>query len=181
MGWEQRSNGQYYYKKRRIGVRVVSEYIGAGGLAEAIARIEQLDQQRRQLDRAIDRAALEEMTEGDSQADEFTAVINYIVTAALLATGHYQHKRGAWRKRRMTEATAPADLAAAISRIQDEKPKKGDVAIVQRYIRETPDGWTVYGDLYRNAINSTTQALSGDTAHGKLLRTSIEERLKVLQ
>ncbi|MBX7253223.1 MAG: hypothetical protein K1X50_14675 [Candidatus Promineofilum sp.] len=40
MGWETRGNGTYYYRKARDGGRVVSEYIGAGMLAEAYAELD---------------------------------------------------------------------------------------------------------------------------------------------
>ena len=39
MGWETRGNNTYYYRKRRVGPSVVSEYAGsgkAGLLAERI-------------------------------------------------------------------------------------------------------------------------------------------------
>jgi len=34
MGWEKRGNRIYYYKKRRVGKKVISEYFGNGILAE---------------------------------------------------------------------------------------------------------------------------------------------------
>ena len=40
MGWETRGNGKYYYRKRRIGDKVVSEYVGTGPGAELIAELQ---------------------------------------------------------------------------------------------------------------------------------------------
>lgn len=34
MGWEKRGNGKYYYRKKRIGNRVFSTYMGKGEKAE---------------------------------------------------------------------------------------------------------------------------------------------------
>ena len=40
MGLEQRGNATYYYRKKRRGVRVVSEYVGRGELAQFAALID---------------------------------------------------------------------------------------------------------------------------------------------
>lgn len=45
MGWEQRGNGEYYYRKARRGGRVVSEYVGRGDFASLAAL---LDEERRE-------------------------------------------------------------------------------------------------------------------------------------
>ena len=48
MAWEARGNKSYYYRKRRIGRRVVSEYVGSSETAELIAGMDVLDQEQRQ-------------------------------------------------------------------------------------------------------------------------------------
>ena len=42
MAWEKRGNKKYYYRKQRVGKKVISEYIGAGPNAEKIAREDEL-------------------------------------------------------------------------------------------------------------------------------------------
>lgn len=37
MGWETRRNNRYYYRARKVGGRVVKEYVGAGPVAETVA------------------------------------------------------------------------------------------------------------------------------------------------
>ena len=40
MGWEQRGNNSYYYKKERDGSRVKSVYVGRGEIAHMVAQIQ---------------------------------------------------------------------------------------------------------------------------------------------
>ena len=40
MGWEQRGNNQYFYKKERDGSRVKSVYVGRGEIAQMVAQIQ---------------------------------------------------------------------------------------------------------------------------------------------
>lgn len=40
MGWEQRGNNSYYYKKERDGSRVMSVYVGRGEIAHMVAQIQ---------------------------------------------------------------------------------------------------------------------------------------------
>ena len=66
MNWEQRGNRRYYYRKRRHGDRVISEYVGAGELAEAAANLDALERELRQAERQI----REELRALDAQVDE---------------------------------------------------------------------------------------------------------------
>jgi hypothetical protein len=40
MGWEQRANNRYYYKKEREGSKVKSVYVGRGEIAHMVAQIQ---------------------------------------------------------------------------------------------------------------------------------------------
>lgn len=40
MGWEQRGNNSYYYKKEREGSRVKSVYVGRGEIAHMVAQLQ---------------------------------------------------------------------------------------------------------------------------------------------
>ena len=40
MGWEQRGNNRYYYRKEREGSRVKSVYVGRGEIADMISQIQ---------------------------------------------------------------------------------------------------------------------------------------------
>ena len=97
MGWETRGNGSYYYRKVRDGGRVVSEYIGAGVLAEALA---DLDADTR-ADVAAARAAWSKTVQAERRHDavlaEAEATARALTSAVLIAEGYHTHRRQ-WRK-----------------------------------------------------------------------------------
>jgi len=99
MGWEKRGSGMYYYRKRRIGGRVVSEYVGGGVVGELAALQGECDRFKRVDQRKADRLTREEMRTLDRQVDEVAELIRAVTQGVLLATGHHTHK-GQWRKRR---------------------------------------------------------------------------------
>lgn len=58
MAWEKRGNRSYFYQKKRIGGKVKSEYVGAGEVAELIARRESFDCGQHHLSKKRDRKRL---------------------------------------------------------------------------------------------------------------------------
>jgi hypothetical protein len=98
MAWEKRNGRSYYYQKRRIGDRVVSEYVSSE-LGEMVAQLDQLRRvemerarrERRELDAAMDAI--------DEQVDSTCKLLESAVRAALIASGFHCHK-GQWRKKR---------------------------------------------------------------------------------
>lgn len=100
MGWEMRGGRRYYYKKRREGGRVISEYIGAGPLADLIVG---MMMERRATDTQI--AMVESVERTQITADEnalvdFCNLTDALMRAHLHDAGYRQHHRGEWRKRR---------------------------------------------------------------------------------
>jgi hypothetical protein len=95
MPWETRRGRRYYYRKRRQGDRVVSEYVGAGEAAEIAAQLDALAPalRLRQAERWASRRAR------DARVDEIAECIDALVCGVLLAAGHHTHK-GQWRKKR---------------------------------------------------------------------------------
>jgi hypothetical protein len=101
MGWEtRRGGGSYYTRSRKVGSRIIREYVGTGLVAElaaeqdAEARAEKLaERERLQHEAARWASAKVPMTELSELLDGLTA-------AALIAAGYHRHHRGAWRKRR---------------------------------------------------------------------------------
>lgn len=99
MGWEKRRNDLYYYRKRREGERVVSKYVGRGGLAEAVAAFDTLGRRQRELEHLTWQLEREEILDIDQAGSEAQEVILALTRAWLLTQGFHTHK-GQWRRRR---------------------------------------------------------------------------------
>lgn len=100
MAWESRGSGQYYYKARREGGRVVKEYLGSGEHVAELVTLEAESRKIRQLDAEIERFRLAEADDRDALLSELNAAADLLARAALLAAGYRQHHRGEWRKPR---------------------------------------------------------------------------------
>lgn len=102
MAWETRGNRQYYYRKRRVGSRVVSEYVGCGELAVLIARLDMMERDKQDEERY---RSLEEQTQLMAQEKEVAGLeqtINTLVQGILMIEGYHTHK-GEWRRKRDKE------------------------------------------------------------------------------
>jgi hypothetical protein len=95
MAWER----GYYYRVRRVGGRVVREYIGSGRVAELAAEMDALEREQRHLDVLVLRQEKAELAL-EANLKTLIETADLVANAALLAAGFHQHKRGEWRKRR---------------------------------------------------------------------------------
>ena len=101
MSWENREGGgRYYTRSRRIGGRIVREYVGSGPIAELIARADALERERREEEARVWREEREDLDALDAQARELDDLADLLAHAALLAAGYRRHNRGEWRKPR---------------------------------------------------------------------------------
>lgn len=98
MGWENRRGKRYYYRKRRIGDRVVSEYVGTGPEPEAAAALDELTRRAQEEKRELLRRERRRQRAIDKELDGICLLIRNLVDAALLLTGYHNH-RGEWRLR----------------------------------------------------------------------------------
>ena len=99
MAWKQIGAHRYFYLSKRVGDRVVSEYIGRGEAGDLLAQLKQLEREEcgeRRAEKLAEREAAER--EERVVADWFDQ-IETIATGAMLAAGYHKH-RGQWRKRR---------------------------------------------------------------------------------
>lgn len=100
MGTEARRNGKvYYYQKRREGDRVISQYIGGGLVADFAEKRAAMQRTNREAEREQLKAERMSMAEIDTALNEFSQTVDTLMTAELLLSGYYQHKRQ-WRRRR---------------------------------------------------------------------------------
>ena len=101
MGWETRERGgQYYTRSRRVGGRVVREYVGCGPLAELAASLDEAG--RRERAAARERARRAEARDAPAVAAlaELGRLLDGLAAAFLIGAGYRRHHRGEWRRRR---------------------------------------------------------------------------------
>jgi hypothetical protein len=99
MGLEKRGNNLYYYRKRRIGSRVVSEYMGGGEWAHLATHLDALERDKQDEGRYGLQRLRAEIMEGDKALAELEQLIRTLVQGILLAEGYHAHK-GQWRRKR---------------------------------------------------------------------------------
>lgn len=97
MAWEKRGDRRYYYRKRRQGNRVVSEFVGAGYLGSLAAQLDDADRLRQQAQREQVRRERATQDDLDKQVDGLGQQLADLVTAVLLVNGYHTHKRQ-WRR-----------------------------------------------------------------------------------
>lgn len=99
MAWEERSGRPYYYRSRRVGGRVLKEYVGAGPAAELMADVEEAARQAERARRETEKAERERLEAFDREIDAVCETIELVARAALVEAGYRQHNRGEWRLR----------------------------------------------------------------------------------
>src|SRR5262245_35932711 len=99
MGWKRIGNHAYLYRSRREGGRVISEYLGRGADAALIARLDDIERQKREDRRIDERAAREAAGREERAIREWFEAVEVVATAALLAAGYHKH-HGQWRRKR---------------------------------------------------------------------------------
>ena len=93
MAWEERNGKYYYYRKKRVGRRVVSQYVGSG----AVAKIAHMQDLLNEAERIKIRSLQEEALNIDRKVDEVCRMIRVLMYSTLLISGFHTHK-GQWRK-----------------------------------------------------------------------------------
>jgi len=99
MGWEQRSNSQYFYKKERDGSKVKSVYVGRGEIAHMVASIQSSSSLIERFARSMKSPEALKQAKAEAELDQLADRICVLTEAVLLAAGFHTHKRQ-WRKMR---------------------------------------------------------------------------------
>src|SRR5262245_8130442 len=100
MGWKTINGRQYYYRSRREGGRVTTEYCGCGYPAGLFAQLDEIDRRDRLLQQLDAKAERDEWRQIDEALDDLVAAARRAASEALTAAGYHRHHRGEWRKRR---------------------------------------------------------------------------------
>jgi len=99
MAWEDRNGGWYYYRKRRQGKKVISEYMGAGLMGQIAQVFDAEERQEAEYKRTELRGQRARAQAIDSRAAEIEKYTRAFTRACLLLAGYRPHK-GQWRKSR---------------------------------------------------------------------------------
>ena len=175
MGLEHRGGGVYYYRSRRVGRRVVKEYVTSGPAAVLIAQLEGLDTQRREFARwkKRDRAARRQRTA--ARVIALLTRATRLVGEALRASGWHPHRRE-WRKKRgfvvttdlaiLTQTWVTEQLAPHAGRLDPDtiaKAAKGDRSVlpaVEQYLGN-PAATALWGDTGRHLLRKWVKLYAG--------------------
>src|SRR5215210_1933098 len=103
MAWETRGTHRYYYRSRKIGGRVVKEYVGGGLVGELAEREDETQRRKRDAERAALQADQDAFEAAAAAHDAFARAADALMTTALLAAGYHRHDRGHWRKRHASQ------------------------------------------------------------------------------
>src|SRR4030095_6630746 len=99
MGWEQRGNNSYYYRKEREGSRVKSVYVGRGEIAHLISNFQSSSDTLERLTRASNSIKAVESKKADAVLEKSVELIELFTQAVLLTAGFHTHHRQ-WRRKR---------------------------------------------------------------------------------
>jgi hypothetical protein len=99
MGIEYRNGKPYFYRKRRKGGKVISEYAGSGALAEIIALLEEENQDKKENRRQAQKKKEAKYKRSELELTQLQQITNELFTSVALANGYHKPKRQ-WRKKR---------------------------------------------------------------------------------
>jgi hypothetical protein len=96
MGFESRGSNSYYYRKQRVGGRVVSRYVGGGDVGRLSAKLDAADRAEEEARRARDRGEHEAEEALDELLDALGSALRMAAACELIAAGCHSHN-GQWR------------------------------------------------------------------------------------
>lgn len=98
MAWETRARGgRYYTRSRRVGGRVVREYVGCGQVAERAAEADLEARRVREARRAAEKAEREALEDLDRRLAIYHKAADGLTAGVLVNAGYHRHNRGGWR------------------------------------------------------------------------------------
>jgi hypothetical protein len=101
MGWEKRERGGLYYtRSRKVGGRVVREYVGGGMLGHIAALLDAQERRRQEEEAALWKEECERLDALVAPVEQLCEVAEILSRAVLLAAGYRRHQRGEWRRKR---------------------------------------------------------------------------------
>lgn len=118
MGWEtRRRGGRYYTRSRKVGGRVVREYVGAGVAGDLAEQEDHFERGQRQVQAARWHAERARLDAIERELADYCVAVGDLAREHLTTAGYHQHARGEWRRKRMAAKT-PAKTADAQADVQ---------------------------------------------------------------
>ena len=99
MAWEPRGNNIYYYRKKRIDGKVISEYVGKGVRAQKIASMYLAVKEKKKKEDDNIRQQKKQFYLLNNQIIQMSLLSDQMVGYFLTTAGFHKHK-GQWRRRR---------------------------------------------------------------------------------
>lgn len=99
MGWEQRGENRYYYRKERSSTSVKSVYVGRGEMAHMISKFEASSGEVEKLLRVKKLMEAQEAQRIEATLDRAVELVQLFTEATLLTAGFHTHRRQ-WRRKR---------------------------------------------------------------------------------
>src|SRR3954451_24302330 len=103
MGWDRQGQRRYYSRSRKVGGRVIREYVGGGAVGEAAQLQDQERRLERQRQRDREQQQRQQILAADRALDAFADRVDTLTAAALYAAGLHRHRRQ-WRRRLAPQA-----------------------------------------------------------------------------
>jgi hypothetical protein len=122
MPWKTRRGRRYYYRSRRQGGRVVSEYVGAGPDAELIAGLEGAWADRRDLARERERDERAGLDAEEAEVERWHRRVEGLLAAALLGCGRSGRRNATWGRPGRSRTPPPGWLGSRPSRRRSYRP-----------------------------------------------------------
>ena len=97
MGFEIRGTSIYFYKKKRVGPKVMSEYLGAGYIGFLAYQLELHERKRRKLRHQTVHEIREREKDTEGSLRDYQRAVRALISACFLVNGFHNH-RGQWRR-----------------------------------------------------------------------------------
>lgn len=101
MAWEKRRRGgRYYTRSRKVGGRVIREYVGTGLKGEMASALDAKTRMVKRRRAAVWTAQRTRVEACETRTDAFERAVMLLARTALVLAGYHQHHRGEWRRKR---------------------------------------------------------------------------------
>ncbi len=177
MAWKTRGNRRYYYRSRRVGNRVVSEYCGGGLAGELAAGIDQMRRDKLDRHRHQVRELHAELQHLADDVRGFCCDVGDFTRASLVAGGYYQH-RGNWRMRMTLKANhgSPLPTREDLNALVDlaNQGHRDALEELRNTLNNHPEIWQRLGDL---GLHVETALIAAICQGNALVRESLQRQL----